>query len=117
MFAAGVSKITGTEMGYLSAHDIRSSFEEVAVISTNESSHKVKKGFYRMNRMENSDTLIVGGWLDIHIYSYENKAFDKIIYLPGVHESNRYSRRPHIQHPTVRPHPLHVLRRLHCQSY
>lgn len=88
MFAAGVSKITGAEMGYLSAHEMRQGFEEVAVVSTNESSHKVKKGFYRLNRMEGSDTLIVGGWLDIHIYSYEQKAFDKIIFLPAVHESS-----------------------------
>ncbi len=81
-------------MGYISAHDIKNGFKEVAVISTNESSHKSKKGFYRMTRMEDKDILIVGSWRDVSIFYFAAAAtvsnggtFEKVVFLPSLHES------------------------------
>lgn len=87
VFAAGVSRITGTEMGYIAAHEVGNKFKEIAVISTNESSHKTKKGFYRISRLEDIDILVLGGWLDVYLYYYVNKKFEKIVFLPTIHES------------------------------
>lgn len=89
LFAAGVSRITGSEMGYISCHDIRNGFKEIATSSTNESSHKQKKGFYRISRLDDSDVLVVSGWLDVHLYFFSSisQSFDKIVYLPTLHES------------------------------
>lgn len=90
VFAAGVSRITGTEMGYIAAHEVGNKFKEVAVISTNESSHKTKKGFYRISRLEDIDILVLGGWLDVYLYYYVNKKFEKIVFLPTIHESSSF---------------------------
>lgn len=89
VFAAGVSRVTGSETGFIAAHDLKNKFKEITVVSTNESTHKTKKGFYRIARMPDSDVLVLGGWLDIHLYNYSNAAFEKIVYLPNLHESSR----------------------------
>ena len=79
-------------MGFIAAHDLKNKFKEITVASTNESTHKTKKGFYRIARMPDTDILILGGWLDIHLYNYSNAAFEKIVYLPNLHESSLCSR-------------------------
>lgn len=95
-------------MGYIAAHEVGSKFKEVAVISTNESSHKTKKGFYRISRLEDTDILVLGGWLDVYLYYYVNKKFEKIVFLPTIHESKPSLPRPDLQHLDLRKLYLHL---------
>jgi hypothetical protein len=88
LFAAGVSKMSGVEIGFIAAHKISDKFREVAVVSTNESSHKSKKGFYRLAKLEGTDILVAAGWLDLCIYYFGGSSFEKIVFLPTIHESS-----------------------------
>ena len=90
MFAAGIAKIGGSEIGFLAAHNIRDDFKEITVVSTNEGTHKVKKGFYRVSKLDGSDILLTSGWLDLCLYYFTGTAFEKIVFLPNCHESNIY---------------------------
>lgn len=77
----------GTEIGFLAAHSIKDNFKEITVVSTNEGTHKVKKGFYRISKMDGCDILITAGWLDLCLYYFTGSAFEKVVFLPSCHES------------------------------
>lgn len=85
--------MSGVEMAYISAHKIGDKFKEIGVVSTNECTHKEKKGFYRLAKLDGSDILIAAAWLDLCVYYFNGSAFEKIVFLPGVHESSLESSR------------------------
>lgn len=92
LFAAGVYRPKNSqEMGYLSAHNIVKGFREEATVTSEENSIPSKPGFYRISRLETADVLVVGGWTDIHIFTFESLRFEKVIYLPSVHENLIYN--------------------------
>ena len=89
LFAAGIAKVGTGEIGFLAAHSVKDGFKEITVVSTNEGTHKVKKGFYRVSKLDHTDILIAAGWLDLCLYYFTGLAFEKIVFLPSCHESKR----------------------------
>ena len=40
-----------------------------------EATHSVKKGMYRISRCTNEDILVVGSWVDVFVFQFEDGRF------------------------------------------
>lgn len=62
------------QKGFINAMKLNATLKEAASIVIDEASHADKKGMYRVNRMANSDTLILSSWVDVFVYRFDCKA-------------------------------------------
>ena len=86
LYVAGLTQeIDHTEAAFISTHDIyrKRSPKEVSTVIVKDCSHDLKKGFYRLNLIRDPkhslvragmDILVVGGWLDLNIFTFDTKS-------------------------------------------
>ena len=93
-------ELAGKDMGFLTAHSIfkRRTPQEVYTSKIRDSSHEVKKGLYRLTKIDdekhplfsrNRDVLFVGGWVDIHVFafSYDEERMTQLYCFRNVQNS------------------------------
>lgn len=104
LYTAGISQEivqTREDCAFISAYYIGKkgrTLEQIGTILVDDTSHKLKKGFYRMSIMkglnykEYVDVLAVGSWLDLHIFalkevSAKSDSFQHIYRYDRLHSS------------------------------
>lgn len=86
MFSAGLSTEYSESAAYITVHSVRNdSVEERSTILYDKSSHKQKKGFYRLESLVKSrslsasvEVLVAATWLDVCVFSFNGSEIQHI---------------------------------------
>lgn len=99
LFSAGLSHEVKPSAAYISVHSVKGSkIKEISTILYDKSSHRSKKGFYRLeslkqnkNLARNVEVLIAGNWLDICIFSFNEVDLQHIYTYKRIHTDLIYN--------------------------
>ena len=79
------------QKGFINAMRIDGSHKEEAIRIIADASHGEKKGLYRISRCTNDDTLIVGSWIDVFVFAYDDGHFEHMHSFLMIHNAFIYN--------------------------
>ena len=95
LFTAGLTMKRGSGMlGYVSVHNVAlKNIREIDFRVSSDSSHSLKKGFYRVSLLPKKaaasfncqEIILAGAWLDLYIYSFDSLKLEKVYAFRELH--------------------------------